>query len=254
MAAMLTTSRFKIALVCLGVFLQVSAPGARAQDAESNALQIYGLTLDDTRLGDGFCEQGMSETVRPQCAQSRQVLPKVADIEVRTLPAPFVALTLAAEPGKTAEVIELWYAPREMGGQSFLITTTTLSPFNLDLARNGVVASFGAPTVEFTHADMEARGIHVNDLTVDTLIYVDRALPDTQWAAVAHRLRTEFDPTGGDLFSLTDTRLRTLGKWLGPDFRGAIVQIGESGWSHQSYITTILLDLNRAQSIFRLDG
>ena len=98
-----------------------------------------------------------------------------------------------------------------------------------------VVTSFGAPTVEFTHADMEARGIHVNDLMVDTLIYVDRTLPVTQWAAIAHRLRTEFDPTGADLFSLTDTRLRTLAKWLGKDFRGAIVQISKSGWSHQSY-------------------
>jgi hypothetical protein len=227
---------------------------ARAQEADSHPLQIYGMTLDETRLGDGFCEKGMAETVRPQCAQSRQLLPKVAGIEVRTLPAPYVALTLAAEQEEVLEVVQLWYAPREQGGRSFLIMTTTSSPLNLDGARNAVVTSFGAPAVEFTHADMEARGIHVNDLMVDTLICVDRTLPITQWAAIAHRLRTEFDPTGADLFSLTDTRLRTLGKWLGTDFRGAIVQISESGWSHDSTVTTILLDLKRAQSIFRLDG
>ena len=227
---------------------------ASAQNADRHPLQIYGMTLDETRLGDGFCEQGMAETVRPQCAQTRQLLPKLASIDVRTLPAPYVALTLAAEPEETPEVVQLWYAPRELGGQSFLITTTTFSALNLDGARDAVVTSFGAPAVEFTHADMEARGIHVNDLMVDTLIYVDRTLPVTQWAAIAHRLRAEFDPRGADLFSLTDTRLRTLAKWLGRDFRGAIVQIHESGFSHQSYITTILLDLHRAQSIFRLDG
>ena len=89
-------------------------------------------------------------------------------------------------------------------------------------------------------------------LTVDTLLYVDRALPDTEWARIAHRLRREIDPTGAELFSLTNTRLRTLAGLLGPDFRGAIVQISESGWSHDSTVTTILLDLKRAQSIFRI--
>ena len=90
------------------------------------------------------------------------------------------------------------------------------------------------------------------DLTVDTLLYVDRALPDTEWARIAHRLRSEFNPTGPELFSLTNTRLRSLSRLLGPDFRGAIVQISESGWSHDSTVSTILLDLRRAQSIFRL--
>jgi hypothetical protein len=45
-----------------------------------------------------------------------------------------------------------------------------------------------------------------------------------------------------------------LSRLLGPDFRGAIVQISESGWGHDSSVTTILLDLERAQSIFRLGG
>ena len=49
-------------------------------------------------------------------------------------------------------------------------------------------------------------------------------------------------------------RLRTLAQLLGSDFRGAIVQVNESGWSHDSTVTTILLDLTRAQSIFRLEG
>ena len=101
---------------------------ASAQEADSQPLQIHGMTLDETHLGDGFCEKGMAETVRPQCAQTRQLLPKVASIDVRTLPAPYVALTLAAEPEETPEVVQLWYAPRELGGQSFLITTTTFSP------------------------------------------------------------------------------------------------------------------------------
>ena len=65
-------------------------------------------------------------------------------------------------------------------------------------------------------------------------------------------MRSEFNPTGSELFSLTNTRLRTLAHLLGPDFRGAIVQISESGWSHDSTVTTILLDLKRAQSIFRI--
>ena len=240
-----TTSRLKIALVCQGVLLQGSAPGARAQDAESNALQIYGLTLDDTRLGDGFCES---------CAGRSQALPKVTRMDVQTTPAPYVELIL--EPDATARPrdVRIWYAPREEGGQSFMITTTAYVDGKLDQARSAMIAAFGAPTVEFTHADMEARGIRVADLAVDTLLYVDRVLPDTDWARIAHRLRSEFNPTGPELFSLTDTRLRTLAQLLGPDFRGAIVQVSESGWSHDSTVTTILLDLNRAQSIFRLDG
>jgi hypothetical protein len=87
---------------------------------------------------------------------------------------------------------------------------------------------------------MEARGIHVADLTLDTLLYVDRDLPLADWNRIAHRQRSEFDPTGGQLFSLTNSTLRTLSRLLGPDFRGAI-QISESGWSHYSAVTTILL-------------
>jgi hypothetical protein len=88
---------------------------------------------------------------------------------------------------------------------------------------------------------MEARGIHVADLTLDTLLYVDRDLPPADWNRIASRLRSEFDPTGGQLFSLTNSTLRTLSRLLGPDFRGAIIQISESGWSHYSAVTTILL-------------
>jgi hypothetical protein len=235
-----TTSRFKLALVCLGL---LCAPGALAQGVESSPLQIYGLELDETRLGDGFCDS---------CAGRSQALPKVVRMEVQTTPAPYVELVL--EPGPTGRPrdVRIWYAPREEGGQSFMIATTSHSDGNLDIARGGVIEAFGMPTVEFTHADMEARGIRVADLAVDTLLYVDRALPDTEWARIAHRLRSEFNPTGPELFSLTNTRLRTLARLLGADFRGAIVQVSESGWSHDSTVTTILLDLKRAQSIFRL--
>lgn len=241
---MLMTSPFKTILVCLGViFLPCSAPGVLAQDDEGGLLQIYGLALDETRLGDGFCES---------CAGRSAALPKVIRMDVQTTPAPYVELAL--EPGPTGRPrdVRIWYAPREEGGQSFMIATTAHVDGKLDYARGSVIEAFGPPTVEFTHADMEARGIRVADLTVDTLLYVDRALPDTQWARIAHRLRTEFNPAGPELFSLTNTRVRTLGRLLGSDFRGAIVQISESGWSHDSTVTTILLDLKRAQSIFRI--
>jgi hypothetical protein len=245
MAAMLMTSRFKAAIVCLGVLFPISAPAALAQDVERDALQIYGLTLDETRLGDGFCEN---------CAGRSQALPKVMRMEVQTTPAPYVELALEPDAAAYPRDLRIWYAPREEGGQSFMLTTTSHVDGNLDRARGDVIEAFGAPAVEFTHADMEARGIRVADLTVDTLLYVDRALPGTEWARIAHRLRTEFEPTGAELFSLTNTRLRTLARLLGPDFRGAIVQVSESGWSHDSTVTTILLDLKRAQSIFRLEG
>jgi hypothetical protein len=231
------------------------APSAHAGSVGDNPLQIYGLALDETRLGDGFCEQrDPGEPVRYECAGSNPLLPKIAGIDVQTTPAPYVQLTLAPDAGGRAREVRIWHAPREEGGQSFMITTVQSSDLDLDGARADVVAAFGVPTVEFSHADMEARGIHVADLTVDTLLYVDRALPDAQRARIAHRLRAEFNPTGAELFSLTNTRLRTLARLLGQDFRGAIVQISESGWSHDSTVTTILLDLNRAQSIFRLEG
>ncbi|HJR21890.1 MAG TPA: hypothetical protein VJ822_09745 [Dongiaceae bacterium] len=230
-------------ILVLGFVIPLGCSWALAQQADSAPLQIYGLALDETRLGDGFCDS---------CAGRSQALPKVVRMEVQTTPAPYVELAL--EPGPTGRPrdVRIWYAPREEGGQSYMIATTSHSDGRLDLARSGVIAAFGPPTVEFTHADMEARGIRVADLKVDTLLYVDRALPDTQWARIAHHLRSEFSPTGPELFSLTNTRLRTLARLLGPDFRGAIVQISESGWSHDSTVTTILLDLKRAQSIFRI--
>jgi hypothetical protein len=235
-------SRFKIVLVGLGLLVQPAA-GVEAQGVEDNPLRIYGLALDETRLGDGFCDG---------CAGRSQLLPKIVRMDVQTTPAPYVELALEQGPSGRPREIRIWYAPREEGGQSFMIATTSHVDGKLDHARSGVIAAFGAPTVEYTHADMEARGIRVADLTVDTLLYVDRDLPDTKWAQIAHRLRTEFNPTGPELFSLTNTRLRTLARLLGRDFRGAIVQVSESGWSHDTTVTTILLDLSRAQSIFRL--
>ena len=126
--------------------------------------------------------------------------------------------------------------------------------YELESVRGAVMEAFGPPTVAFSHAEMEARGIEVADLTVNTLLYVDDVLPDAQQARLARRLRTAFNPTGAELFSLTNTRLYALARLLGPDFRGAIVQISESGWTHHSTVSTILLDLQRAHSIFRLDG
>jgi hypothetical protein len=240
---MTTKLRCLRAILVLGFLIPLGCSWALAQQADSTPLQIYGLALDETRLGDGFCES---------CAGRSPALPKVLRMEVQTTPAAYVELALEPGPSGRPRDVRIWYAPREEGGQSYMIATASHIDGKLDLARSGVITAFGPPTVEFTHADMEARGIRVADLTVDTLLYVDRALPDTQWARIAHRLRTEFKPTGPEIFSLTNTRLRTLARLLGPDFRGAIVQISESGWSHDSTVTTLLLDLKRAQSIFRI--
>ena len=244
--------------VLLGlVFLHIAgpAPADVAGDADNPSLQIYGLVLDETRLGNGFCEKReVGKPARVGCGASKQALPEITDIHVETTPAPYVRLSLVPDPAGHERDVRIWYAPREEGGQSFMIATTTYHDLALEGARNGVLEAYGSPTIEFSHADMEARGIRVADLTIDTLLYVDRTLPEAQWARIAHRLRTEFKATGAELFSLTNTRLRTLARLLGSDFRGAIVQISESGWSHDSTVTTILLDLGRARSIFRLDG
>lgn len=245
------------ALLGLGIMAQVGclASAAHADSAAEPPLQIYGLMLDETRLGDGFCEQREAgQPVRRDCGASRQSLPKIADIDVQTTPSPHVRLALAPDSNGRRRHVRIWYEPREQGGRSFMIATTSYHEARLESVRNEVLETYGQPTIEFSHADMEARGIHVADLTVDTLIYVDRSVPETQWARVARRLRTEFNPTGAQLFSLTNTRVRTLARLLGSDFRGAIVQITESGWSHQSAVSSILLDIKRAGSIFRLDG
>ncbi len=254
---MMTTVRGVKFLLRLGFLIQSGclATLALADDAGNTPLQIYGLTLDETHLGDGFCAiPEPAELARPECAESKQVLPKIADIDVQTTPAPYVTLTLAPDEAGRPRDVRIWYEPREQGGRSFMVATMAHSDRNLGDTRGDVMAAFGPPTMEFTHADMEARGIRVADLTVDTLLYVDHDLPDADWARIAHRLRAELDPTGAELFSLTNSTLRTLARLLGPDFRGAIVQISESGWSHDSTVTTILLDLRRAQSIFRLGG
>jgi hypothetical protein len=250
-------ARGLVALLGLGMIAQVGVLGSTtlADSTAGHALQIYGLTLDDTRLGNGFCEKREAgDPVRRDCGTSEQALPEIVEIDVQTTPASHVRLALTPDSAGRKRDVRIWYEPRERGGRSFMITATIYREAGLESVRNEVLEAFGPPTIEFTHADMEARGIHVADLTVDTLIYVDRGLPDTQWARVAHRLRTEFRATGAELFSLTDTRLRTLARLLGADFRGAIVQISESGWTHHSTVSTILLDLKRAGSVFRLDG
>jgi hypothetical protein len=245
------------ALVGFGIMAQVVGfpSTVLADNAGEAPLHIYGLALDETRLGNGFCERREEGApVRRECGTSRQSLPKITGIDVQTTPAPHVRLTLAPDSAGHDRDVRIWYAPRERGGQSFMIATRTYHELDLEGVRSGVLEAFGPPAIEFSHAEMEARGIEVADLTVDTLLYVDRTLADAQWARITHRLRTEFNPTGSELFSLTNTRLRTLARLLGPDFRGAIVQISESDWSNHSIVSTILLDLQRAQSIFRLDG
>ncbi len=245
------------AILGLGIMAQAGCllSTALAGAADETPLQIYGLVLDETRLGNGFCERREERApVRRDCAASRQALPPITAIDVQTTPAPHVRLTLAPDPAGRDRDVRIWYAPREQGGQSFMIATRTYHEYELESVRGAVMEAFGPPTVAFSHAEMEARGIEVADLTVNTLLYVDDVLPDAQQARLARRLRTAFNPTGAELFSLTNTRLYALARLLGPDFRGAIVQISESGWTHHSTVSTILLDLQRAHSIFRLDG
>lgn len=218
-------------------------------------LHIYGLTLDGTRLGDGFCEPSEAASFRPyKCLQSKQSLPKITNMDVQTTPAPYVILTLEPDADGRERDVRIWYSRRELGGQSYMITTAEHSPRNLAGARENVLSAFGEPTVEFSHADMEARGIDVSDLTIDTLIYVDHDLPPAQWNQMAFRLRNGFNPTGAQLFSLTNSNLPALGRLLGLDFRGAIVQIVESARGHRTTVTTMLLDLGRAQSTFQVGG
>lgn len=245
------------ALLGLGIMAQVVCfpSTVLADNVSEMPLQIYGLALDETRLGNGFCERrDEGAPVRRECGTSRQSLPKITGIDVQTTPAPHVRLTLAPDSAGHARDVRIWYAPREWGGQSFMISTRTYHELDLESVRGNVLETFGSPAIEFSHAEMEARGIEVADLTIDTLLYVDHTLADAQRARIAHRLRTELDPTGAELFSLTNTRLRTLARLLGPDFRGAIVQISESDRTNHSTVSTILLDLQRAHSIFRLEG
>jgi hypothetical protein len=244
-------------LLGLGIMAQVVCfpPTVLAGNVGEAPLHIYGLALDETRLGNGFCERrDEGAPVRRECGTSRQALPKITGIDVQTTPGPHVRLTLAPDSAGHERDVRIWYAPREQGGQSFMISTRTYHERDLESVRSGVLEAFGPPAIAFSHAEMEARGIEVADLTIDTLLYVDRTLADAQSARIAHRLRTEFNPTGAELFSLTNTRLRTLARLLGSDFRGAIVQISESDRTDHSTVSTILLDLQRARSIFRLDG
>ncbi|HEY1382547.1 MAG TPA: hypothetical protein VGF43_02980 [Dongiaceae bacterium] len=239
--------------ICLAVIVELGCFASAA--FPEDRLQVYGLTLDDTRLGDGFCEAKDATGFTPyRCLHSKQSLPRITNMDVQTTPTPYVILSLEPDADGRNRDVRIWYSRRELGGQSYMITTAKHSPLGLAGARDGVLSAFGAPTVEFSHADMEARGIYVADLTIDTLIYVDRDLPAAQWNQMAYRLRTDFNPTGPELFSLTNSTLRTLGRLLGRDFRGAIVQIAESSFGHQSTVTTMLLDLRRAQSTFQVGG
>lgn len=81
-------------------------------------------------------------------------------------------------------------------------------------------------------------------------MFVDPSLPESDRDRIAARIQKEFDPSGDELFTLMDSSLQMLAHLLGADFRGAIVQIAESGFGHHSRVTTILVDLKRAEDVF----
>jgi hypothetical protein len=234
------------AIAPVGVMLIALAGVARADQP----LQVYGLTLDDTKIGDRFCEE-TGNSGPYECKESPHTLPRIAEIEIREQPTSVAVLTLGADDEKRPDRLQIFYAPRQRAGQAFLIRAVRNSALQLDGARNEVLQSLGAPAREFTHADMEARGLKLFDLTIDTVLYVDPNLPSETRDRMVERLKTKFDPSGVELFQLADTSLPDLARLLGADFRGAIVQIGESGWGHQSIVTTVLIDLS-ARRLFSI--
>jgi hypothetical protein len=230
---------------------------ALAQDVRGKPLQIYGLTLDETRIDEPLCEASDVRGVPtyPEghiCLSTKHGLPRISGVRVTEFPAPSAVLTFDSISNREPETLAVWYAPRALGGQSFLISTTTHDPRNLDLARDAVLQSLGEPTAEFTPADLEAKGMTIFDLNLDTMVFVDPTLPEADRSRIVARIQKEFDPAADELLVLTESSLQTLARLLGSDFRGGIVQIGESGFGHQSYVTTILLDLKRAGEVFEI--
>lgn len=221
----------------------------------SSAFQLYGLELDTTVIGEQFCEGAGSSDIpiypeNHQCRSSKHTLPRISSIRTTEFPAPRAVLTFQSNATGSPETLTVWYAPRTLGGQSFLISATTLDHRNLEGARGAVLRSLGTPTAEFTPADLEARGVTVYDLSLDTLVFVDPSLPQSDRSRVVARVQEEFDPSGDELFTLMDSSLQTLARLLWADFRGAIVQVAESGFGHHSHVTTVLIDLKRARGVF----
>src|SRR5687767_14267869 len=75
-------ARGLVALLGLGMIAQVGVLGSTtlADSTAGHALQIYGLTLDDTRLGNGFCEKrDAGDPVRRDCGTSEQALPEIVE-------------------------------------------------------------------------------------------------------------------------------------------------------------------------------
>lgn len=210
-------------------------------------LQIYGATLDETVLDAPFCEAKPAN--RPaDCDGTSQALPKIVNILRADHPTPHTMLAMGDKSDPYG--VQIWYLPRALGGQSYLISSSRQISKGLDLARDEVLKELGAPTIELTQADLGALGVF--DITLDYLIYVDRALPEERRDRLTQSLKSTFDPARARLFPLSDTLIQDLAKLLGPNFRGAIVEIGESGWSHDSYVTTVLIDLPRAGKVFNL--
>lgn len=241
--------RFGLAALVLAAPLALWASSASA----SGPLQIYGLQLDTTLLDGKFCEARTEDNPGPfECKDSKQSLPRIDEVEFSEIPSPNMRLKFKAGPGQRPEKLAIWYLPRTLGGQSFLITTTTFTGLHLSSARREVLQAFGEPTVEFSPADLESRGLLVMDLTLDILVFVDPDLARGDQDRLSKRLKTEFNPSADDLFSFARSSLETLARFLGPDFRGAIVEVAESGFGHHSYVTTNLIDLRRATEVFNL--
>jgi len=212
-------------------------------------LQIYGATLDETVLDAPFCEAKPGN--RPvDCERTTQALPEIVNILRGRHPTPYTMLVMGNQVDSYG--VQIWYLPRALGGQSYLISTVRQVPKDLDLARDEVLKEFGTPTIELTQADLEARGAQVFDVTLGYLIYVDPALSGESRDRLTLRLKATFNPARADLHPLAEVLMQDLAKLLGPDFRGAIVEIADSDMSRRSSVTTVLIDLPRASKVFNL--
>lgn len=222
--------------------------------AADGPLQVYGLTLDETHLGDRFCEHKDARLPIPQppaCVGSPQTLPRIKHVDTEEMPSPHTRLNFEQVAGQRPEGLDIWYQPTDRGGQSFMIETQLHTTLDLNGARQTIIDTYGAPALEFTHADLEARGLRLFDLTLGILIYAAPVMSADERSRMVTRVKRVLDPNG-EQFGLFGYSIPNLARHLGPDFRGAVVEIGESGFGHHSVVNILLLDLPRAGTVFNL--
>ena len=147
---------------------------------------------------------------------------------------------------KDGRLLQLWFSSGTDGRKTFGVHLelpwSDKPKRSLKAEREAIEAAFGAPDVELGPPSLTSQKI---------LVIADRTMDKDRYAAVVARLPKVDHISHDDADRFWKLDLQELAKFLGPDFRGAVVILNSQGDKLVSEQAE-LIDLSRARSVFDL--